>query len=1284
MSNSSLTPPPEPSNSRNPLARLLRIAKRPAAIAAGATAIALVAIGYVGVRILIQKLPSWIEKELSETLNRKVKVGKVESFSLNKIKFGLSSIPPTPTDPDKASIRSIEIGFNPLPVLLRHPLPLSVTLVELDAYAAQEERGQWLDLDLKQEEVGELPFDLDIAVKIQDAEIALLPYAKTIPLKVAIDGTGRYNQGQPEQVYYDLNTLIANAPVQIKGETLVETGQTQAQLKVQNLGLAKLIPLIPNSTVDLNGGELNANLNINFPSFQEITSTRVQGTVSLEKIDGTVQPLSQPVKARTKLRFRGQKLQVEETQASVGKIVAQVGGEVDWQSGYNLDIHVESFSLANLLETASASSPVPVSGEMEVNLQLRGPIKQPLLTGRASNRKTVRIDKIAFKEIRTDFVTDLEKFVLKSLEVKPVAGGEITARGTIETQLLQSLQEKQPIDVMAMPLKFDLNAQLPTQAIAVPYYRFPSQVNVGSLTVKGEVRGTVEKPEASLKWQVPKGTASSALDISGAGELLLSGKNLLLRNTQLRTNGGRVTLNGSGNLESKKWQTSIGVSSVPLDPFFSQIQLGQLQLNRPITVDRGVVRLSGRLDSFEPSTIQGVANLALNVDGGTVAVRSKIEKGNLEVNATASSIPLDQFVPNLPVPVELLGTRVNLSGNLEQFLSSLGSTLDWSSFTANANLQLAIADGRVNATSQLNRGQWQTEIEVSDIDSSLLSRQLSWLPESKQLPLPNLNAQLNLSGELNSLLTPKPILPIQAKKVSVQLGKQYLKARGNILLSNLTTAPDISNAELDVETFYNANTLPLTRLVTLLSAGRQVWPEEIEVTGQADFKGRLRGKNLLLAPLAPGNLALTGDLRLLNFSIQELVFDSLLSGPVKLALGQEMAIDLRGKNDVIAARLEPCRSVQCPTPYLPASLEFRQGEGSGNPVIVLGKRSGDRFLATVQNFQLALLNIAPAANFGIPGAVKGKVNAELDLNLFTFATRGNIRIAKPGVGYIQGEELAASFSYDRDNNLAQLTSASLQLGKSEYDLEGSLNLKSGEVRGKLNLAKGYVEDILTTFRWSRLEDITRLFQPPDFATAAEVQPKPVGDPDAPLADQLNLLWKIDKNIQARAARIRAGEIPTGIDIRGAYTVQATLAGTLKAPQVNFSLEGSRWQWHAQPAFLSIVEPLGLVKEDSQVIAVPEVVVRGSYQGGTIKVEPARVTIGDAVLALAGNLSAARNSARLEVKNFSLDLIRGFVNIPADIAGKVNAQAVLSGSLEKPLVQGEVAFVDGALNGRFFD
>ncbi len=67
MSNSPLTPPPESSNSRNPLARLLRLAKRPAAIAVAPTAIALIAIGYAGVRLLSQQLPSLIQREFDET-----------------------------------------------------------------------------------------------------------------------------------------------------------------------------------------------------------------------------------------------------------------------------------------------------------------------------------------------------------------------------------------------------------------------------------------------------------------------------------------------------------------------------------------------------------------------------------------------------------------------------------------------------------------------------------------------------------------------------------------------------------------------------------------------------------------------------------------------------------------------------------------------------------------------------------------------------------------------------------------------------------------------------------------------------------------------------------------------------------------------------------------------------------------------------------------------------------------------------------------------------------------
>ena len=185
---------------------------------------------------------------------------------------------------------------------------------------------------------------------------------------------------------------------------------------------------------------------------------------------------------------------------------------------------------------------------------------------------------------------------------------------------------------------------------------------------------------------------------------------------------------------------------------------------------------------------------------------------------------------------------------------------------------------------------------------------------------------------------------------------------------------------------------------------------------------------------------------------------------------------------------------------------------------------------------------------------------------------------------------------------------------------------------------------------------------------------------------MNLLSEIDRKLEALAAEMLAGEGSTQLDIQGAYTADFTVAGTWKEPQVNFKFEGNDWKWHPQKAFPAIVKPLGLVMEELQVIPVEQVLVQGGYEDGTIKVEPARVRIGDTVLAFAGNLSPQESEQNSEfiVENLSLDLVRYFVEIPLDIAGNINAKGNLGGSLVNPQVKGEFAFVEGAVNAKAID
>ena len=422
-------------------------------------------------------------------------------------------------------------------------------------------------------------------------------------------------------------------------------------------------------------------------------------------------------------------------------------------------------------------------------------------------------------------------------------------------------------------------------------------------------------------------------------------------------------------------------------------------------------------------------------------------------------------------------------------------------------------------------------------------------------------------------------------------------------------------------------------------------------------------------------------MQLSNFSLNQLVFDPLLVGSVEIAPGKKLAINLRGKDDAIAAILEPCNQSRCVLPYLPVSFELLQGEGLPNSIIASGKRQGERLIAEVKNFPLSLLSIAPTTQIGLIGTLQGKVTTQLDLNLFTLAGTGNLQIQQPGIGFIQAQELAASFS--AQNNLISLESASLKFERSQYDFEGSLNVKSGQVDGKLSVNQGYIEDVLTILSISDLESLVSLlqFQPSVYAKADELRVKSVGNVNASLAQQINILSQIDQQIRILAIEKRAGRGRREVDLVGAYTAEVTLAGTWKQPQIEFNLQGSKWRWRTQAAFPSIVQSLGFVVEDTRLIPVHQVLIQGSLQQGVLTLEPMQIEVANSTLYMAGNFSPQNNSAQLSLKNISLDTISDdIVKLPLEIAGRLDLEVNLEGSLTQPQINAEVAWIDGAING----
>jgi translocation and assembly module TamB len=1356
MTKSVNSPPnPEPDEPKG-LQRLLnKLKSSPKTVAGGVVAIAAVGgLSYWGTQVLVKKkLSPFLENQIGKIIERPLDLGEVKSFSLNGVEFGQTVIPPTATDTDKVTVQGVKVGFNIFPVLFRRTLPVDVALIKPDIYLEQEQNGEWVNLDfLKKDTEKKQPLVYyDVDLDVEQANITAVPYEQEA-LKGKVDGSGRFNQKQAF-AEYDLNATIQQAKATIKGQTKLETGSTNTKLLVENLVLADAAKFLP-IPLEINRGTLNANLDIKIPSLAEITAANVKGKVNLQNLSGEATDLNAPITAESQLNFSGRNGEFNQTQATLGNITAQVDGQVNLDSGYDLDVNVLPFQLASLPDKLSQRLPVDVAGEIAAKVQLQGEIKDPKLTGKINNTQTVIVDRTAFKKIDANFRGDLEQVVLEDAQIIPVAGGKVMAAGQITTNLRETLasKRKQAIDIAKMPIAFSFTADLPTEKLVNPYYELPQQVAVGDLQAEGKINGRLNNPQGVVNFDLANSSASNLEDVAGSGELVMANQRILLKNSAITYGEGKVDLTADANLATKQWQASLNANSLNLRPFADQFSKPNLNLDRPLAVNTAQAKFNGSLEQMDLEQIKGTADFNLDVNGGEVVVDSQLNGGNIQAQTTTNNIKLDSFIPSLPVAASLQSGTINTSGTIKQLLAfkknpSLNSfqadaDLDLivdgeavavnsqlssgkiqaqantsqidlnrfapnlpipanitssqltasgelqqlltfaddsslSSFVARVDADLGVAQGAVKAIANLKNNQWQANLDANNISSKLLLDRFA-PPNLAAVQVDNINAQANLAGDIRPLINKDTRIPLAVNQLTVDSGVQNLQAQGNLTLANITSKLD-ANSNLNVQADLDFDRLPIDQLVAATSQNNELVKESVNFKGKAAFNGQFQGQQLLSAPTK--NISLIGDLNLQNFAFNDIIFDPIMTGRLNLQPQQEIALNLHGSQDVIAARAVPCTTRNCRLPYLPTSLEVRQGEDTDRPVIAVGQRRGDRFALDIDNFPLALLNIAPGKAAGIDGALSGTTTGEIDLNLYTLATTGDIKVANPGLGYIQADQFNADFNYDPAKSLAEVSSASLRLDRSQYDFNAALNLATGKIDGRLNIPQAYIQDVLTTLNWFTVEDVISLLKTPDYADPSAIRPAPEKDTvDQSIARKLNQLRRVNRQIQANAAIRQAGSIPTKLDIKGKYAGEVILGGTIQVPEANFRVEGNNWQWQPRQAYPDIVNPLGLVIEESQYIALPKLLIDGELQGTTVDLAEARIEVQEAILSLKGKLSAQQADAKFAVANLTVDNIGSFVNIPVDLAGEINSVGTIKGTLQQPKLQGKVAFSNGAFNG----
>ena len=555
---------------------------------------------------------------------------------------------------------------------------------------------------------------------------------------------------------------------------------------------------------------------------------------------------------------------------------------------------------------------------------------------------------------------------------------------------------------------------------------------------------------------------------------------------------------------------------------------------------------------------------------------------------------------------------------------------------------LLVAGGLVQGEGLVAGGQWQANVRGSGVELSQFSPDLRGL----------FSGDFRLSGSLANL-SPEAIraegnvafsegLSLIDDRLTASV--RWLGDRVQIVEANATGfnadgfigvqlagTPGISNLDVNVQ----LQDYALTDLPVAL-------PSNVRVAGTADFDGAITG--------TLNAINVVGSLGLNNLAVNELAFEPRLAGTVDYGLNQGLDLDIAGTQDRIAVELD--------SQNRPNSFLVRQGD-----TVAQGQRQGDRLLATLQNFPLEVLNLAPAANLGL-GPVGGVANGRFDINIADLsnpAVLGEVAIAQPSLDYISADSLTAKFRYF--DGVAVLEEGELRRGGSRYLLSGNYNpYTDTQFQGKITAAPGRVEDIFTALQWYELTDVSRGVARPVYSSAADVETIEVGMPNATILNQLQRYSEIVELRNQQIAQREESEIlPALATLQGAFTGDVNIAySATTGPDVDFALNGQGWTWGEYQ--------------------INQVVAQGGLQNGILTLLPFQVQTNDSFLRFTGQVGGEQQSGQLLAQNVPVEALQELAKLPLDVQGGVlNANAFLTGSLSNPQVIGEILLEDVTLN-----
>lgn len=846
------------------------------------------------------------------------------------------------------------------------------------------------------------------------------------------------------------------------------------------------------------------------------------------------------------------------------------------------------------------------------------------------------------------------------------------------------------------------------------------RLNVDAVVANGNVAVNGNGRNISLNKVVP--TIPTKVDVvntdfnvtADVNELLAVNSNTqnlppsvkLKANTKLNVENTGV-VDAVANIDNRQVNVVAKANNIPLNQINpntdAQITSGEVKINANTQelYQLATQKVYNNNRLLEIKSLDVTANVKGKVAEGSFNTIAKVNNGVFNVNGEAKNIsPSKLTTNNQNLPADNLNAKFNASGNVAEVVNLGVNYLDnktispLPSLKANADANIVVGEGNAKVNANIANNQWQAKVDSNDINLEYVAKTLAI---EDKLPVnlasvPNVSSDINVSGNLDNLSTANKSIPVNIKPTTVALGENVVNLEGKLDVVNVLSQPDIDNLQLKVNANSELATIPVKEILTTTSTpeserGINAIPNQINLDGNAKFTGTITGSNLLTNPLGVNGLNILGDVALTNFEFDNVKFEPLLAGKVKVNPQSEISIDLRGNQDVIAARVVKddlyITPLDTTIAYTPQNIEIRQGGENG--LRVLGNRQGNEFIASVDNLSLDGLQLQPVTNYGIDGKLKGNLSTDIALNLNDFSARGNINLIQPGVDFINAQEISGSFAYK--DNLARVDDGVVKFGESEYNLTGEYNLQTQDIFAKVDL-EGDVQDIFNTLKITDVASLTALAQQlqtgDSFADADEIAAVSIAEDKKTIESQVNLLYSIDQQIKTIAKEIKAGNLPNNLYIQGDYQGELVVGGNLKNPVVDLDLSGKRWQWLPQSDFPNIVDSLGFVMEQSESIAIPEIDLNAQYRNNTLTLQPFSINVAGSEISVAGEISSQSQNAEFKVTNFPLDLATRFFPLPVDVDTNIDLEGTVKGRFINPEINGVLTLNNTAFNGSLIE